>query len=162
GSAHARLVRSAPAAGVVLQRQPDKVAFTFNEPVEASFGVIRVYGPNGAEVQAGSPVRPPGESDTLEVPLQPNLPDGTYSATYRIISADSFPVSGGVVFSIGAPSGPPSVALPGAGGTGTFTDAAFWADRFLGYAAIAVGLGGLFFLAFAWRPAAAGRYHGSD
>ena len=74
-------------------------------------------------------MRPPGESDTLEVPLQPNLPDGTYSATYRIISADSFPVSGGVVFSIGAPSGPPSVAPTDAGGTGTLTDAAFWVDR---------------------------------
>jgi copper transport protein len=162
GSAHAKLVRSVPAAGVVLQQQPDRVAFTFNEPVEASFGIIRVYGPNGAEVQAGSPVRPAGRSDTLEVPLQPNLPDGTYSATYRIISADSFPVSGGVVFSIGAPSGPPSVTPPDAAGTGTFTDAVFWADRLLGYAAIAIAVGALFFLAFAWRPAAAGRYHGSD
>src|SRR5262249_36053192 len=109
-------------------------------------------------------VRPPGENDTLEVPLQPNLPAGTYSATYRIISADSFPVSGGVVFSIGAPSGAPRVALPSAGGTGRLTGTAFWADRLLGYApsAIAIAVGGLCFLAFAWRPAAAARYHGTD
>ena len=42
GSAHAKLVESSPAAGAVLKRQPDAVAFTFNEPVEANFGVIRV------------------------------------------------------------------------------------------------------------------------
>jgi copper transport protein len=161
-SAHARLVRAVPAAGVVLRRQPDRVAFTFNEPVEASFGVIRVYGPSGQEVEAGSPVRPPGESDTLEVPLRPNLPDGTYSATYRIVSADSFPVSGGVVFSIGAPSGKPSVPLPSVGGTGTATDAVFWLDRMLGYAAIGIVVGALCFLAFAWRPAAAAPYRGNE
>ena len=37
-------------------------------------------------------------------PLKPGLPKGTYTATYRVISADSHPVSGGLVFSIGRPS----------------------------------------------------------
>ena len=119
GSAHAKLVRTVPVAGAVLQRQPQSVAFYFNEPVEANFGVIRVFDADGAEVQAGAPFRPQGESNALEVALQPNLPDGTYSATYRIISADSYPVSGGVVFSIGAPSSGASPQLAGSGGVGT-------------------------------------------
>ena len=69
----------------------------------------------GAEVQSGAPFRPPGESNALEVALQPNLPDGTYSATYRLISADSYPVSGGIAFSIGTPSSGGDRAAAGSG-----------------------------------------------
>jgi len=160
GLAHAKLVRTAPVAGADLARQPDSVTFYFNEPVEASFGVIRVFNIQGEEVQAGMPFRPEGESNALAVALQPNLPDGTYSASYRIISVDSYPVSGGMVFSIGTPSsgGPPP--LPGQAGTGSVTSKAFWANRWLGYCAIGLAVGALYFLLWSWRPALVGRWGG--
>ena len=155
--AHAKLVGSVPPAGAVLQQQPQSVAFSFSEPVEANFAVIRVFDPQGAEVQVGSPVRSQGQSNALEVALQPNLPEGTYSATYRLISADSYPVSGGVAFSIGAPSST-TTALPGPAATGRAVSVALWADRWLGFAATGIVIGALFFLVWAWRPALAERW----
>ena len=41
------------------QRQPTSVVFFFNEPVEASFAVIRVFDAQGAAVESGTPFRPP-------------------------------------------------------------------------------------------------------
>ena len=35
------------------------------------------------------------------VELAPGLPEGSYTATYRVVSADAHPVSGGFVFSVG-------------------------------------------------------------
>ena len=37
----------------------------------------------------------------MGVGLKPDLPDGTYTATYRVISADTHIVYGGLVFNIG-------------------------------------------------------------
>ena len=48
---------------------------------------------------AASRSTPAGEGSRLAVRLKPELPKGTYTATYRVISADSHPVSGGFVFS---------------------------------------------------------------
>jgi copper transport protein len=154
-SAHARLVGTVPKAGADLQRQPRSVVFLFSEPIEASFAVIRVFDAQGTAVETGKPFRAPGRSNGLEIALQPNLPEGTYSATYRLISADSYPVSGGIVFSIGKPSSGVIAPLPGQAKTGRATSVALWADRWLGYAAIGIAIGALFFLVWAWRPALA-------
>jgi copper transport protein len=162
GLAHAKLVRTVPVAGADLTRQPDSVTFTFNEPIEASFGVIRVFDIRGAEVQAGTPYRPEGQTNALVIALQPNLPEGTYSATYRIVSADSYPVSGGMTFSIGTPSSGAPPPLPGQAGTGRATSTVFWANRWLGYGAIGLAVGALFFLVWSWRPALAGRWGGGE
>src|SRR3546814_7332179 len=37
-----------------------------------------------------------------DLDLQPDLPDGTYVVSYRVISADGHPVRGGSVFGVGA------------------------------------------------------------
>jgi copper transport protein len=65
-----------------------------------------------------------------------------------------------MVFSIGTPSSGAPPQLPGQAGTGRVTSTLFWADRFLGYAAIGLAVGALFFLVFSWRPALAGRFGG--
>jgi methionine-rich copper-binding protein CopC len=41
-SAHATLESSTPERGAALDAQPGQVAFSFNEPVEGSFGALRV------------------------------------------------------------------------------------------------------------------------
>lgn len=153
--AHAVLERTSPAQGVDLDRQPERVAFFFDEPVEASFGSVRVFDTDGSEVQDGDVVRPGGDDEAVAAGLRPGLPDGTYTATYHVISADSHPAAGGFVFSIGRPTaGAASVAeLLDRGGSGRVTSTAFWAARWFGYAAIGLALGGLVFLVAAWRPA---------
>src|SRR5262249_40167215 len=93
--------------------------------------------------------------------LPPSLPQGSYRATFRVIAVDSHPASGSFVFSVGKPS-PGGVALvPGEGRGSRTISTLFWLDRLLGYAAMALAVGGLFFLVQAWRPAFAGAAGGS-
>jgi len=156
-SAHATLERTAPARGEVVASAPDRVAFWFSEGVEAAFGAVRVYDAGGEEVQKGPILRPDGNR-SVGIGLPAGLPDGTYTATYRVISADGHPVSGGFTFNIGHAGAAPSKGvadLLGAGNTGKVTEVAFGAAKALGYLAIALVLGGLGFLAFVWRPALA-------
>ena len=156
--AHAVLERTTPSQGATLRSQPASVAFYFDESVEASFGAVRVVDANGQDVQTGEVFRPQDHSDAVAIGLRPDLPDGSYTATYRVLSADSHPVAGGFVFSIGEPTagGGESVsAVLDQGGSGGATSVAFWADRWLGYLAIGLGVGALLFGVLVGRPALA-------
>ncbi|HYG97325.1 MAG TPA: copper resistance CopC family protein, partial [Solirubrobacterales bacterium] len=101
-SAHATLEGSAPPRGATAKEQPGAVVLRFSEPVEGNFGAVRVYDAEGEQVDQGEAFHPGGEGAKLGVRLEPGLPDGSYTATYRVVSADGHIVSGGYVFSIGA------------------------------------------------------------
>jgi copper transport protein len=155
-SAHAVLERSTPERGAPLSSSPGEIAFYFNEPVEATFGAVALYDSAGEEVDTGEPFRPDDESSALGVPIEGDLPDGVYTATYRVISADSHPVSGGLVFTVGEAgtgSGASVSELLEGTEAGPVTDVAFWAARWLGYLAIGVAIGGTAFLLAILRPA---------
>lgn len=157
-SGHALVTGTTPAQGADLGSAPRSVAFYFTEPVEASFGAVRAFNARGDEVQEGDLTRPGGRSDAVGVRLPSDLPDGTYTATYHVVSADSHPVSGGFVFTVGDPgsgSRQTVAELIDQGSAGRVTDVAFVIDRFAGYAAIGVALGAILFLFVAFGPAAA-------
>jgi len=99
--AHALLEDTSPARGAQLERAPERVSFRFSEPVEAAFGSVRVYDGDGERVDRGSAEHAGGRGDAIAVDLRDGLGDGTYTATYRVISADSHPVRGGFVFTVG-------------------------------------------------------------
>ena len=63
---------------------------------------VRVFDADARRVDDGRTVAPGGDGTRLGVGLRPGLPDGTYVATYRVVSADTHPISGGFVFSVGA------------------------------------------------------------
>jgi copper transport protein len=154
--AHATLEATTPARGVDLKTAPRAVTFRFDEPVEGNFGAVRVYDAKGRRVDDSKVVHPGGRGPEVSVGLKPGLSDGTYTATYRVISADSHPVSGGVVFSVGAPSSGPAATvsdLLSGSSTGPVTEVVFGIARGLDYLAIALMLGGLAFLLLSWRPA---------
>ncbi len=155
-SAHAILESTTPQRGATLREQPRQVVLRFSESVEGNFGAVRVFDAAAKRVDDGHTVHPGGAGSQLAVGLKAGLPDGTYVATYRVISADSHPVSGGLVFSIGAPgaAATPTVSdLIGDSGTGPVTQAAFGLARGLTYLATALVLGGLAFLLAVWLPA---------
>ena len=155
-SAHAILESSSPQRGATLREQPRSVSLTFSESVEANFGAVRVFDSGAKRVDDGRTTHPGGSGAKLAVGLKPGLADGTYVATYRVISADSHPVSGGLVFSIGAPgaAAAPTVAeLIGDSRAGPLTQATFGLARGLTYLATALVLGGLLFLLAVWLPA---------
>jgi copper transport protein len=159
---HAQLEGTSPERGAVVKREPGAVVFRFDEPVEGNFGAVRVYDAEGARVDEGDAFHPNGEGPRIGVHLKPGLPDGSYTATYRVISADGHIVSSGFVFSIGKPGRAPSetvAELTAGSGSGPVTETVFGLARGLQYAATALAVGSLAFLLAVWLPglAAVGR-----
>jgi copper transport protein len=153
--AHAQLEGTVPERGAVVKHEPPAVIFRFDEPVEGNFGAVRVYDANGSRVDEGDAFHPNGEGPRLGVHLKPGLPDGSYTATYRVISADGHIVSSGFVFSIGKAGRTPKETvseLTAGSGSGPVTETAFGLARGLQYVAIALAVGGLAFLLLAWLP----------
>jgi copper transport protein len=157
---HAVLERTVPERGADLEASPPAIELYFNEPVEASFGAVRVFDSTGEQVDTGEQSRPGADPAAIGVGLPPGLADGTYTATYRVISADSHPVSGGFVFTVGDPGAAPTASvsdLLSGSDAGPVTGAAAGVTRFLTYAATAFVVGGLLFALLVFGPAAAGR-----
>jgi copper transport protein len=155
-SAHAVLEGTQPSSGETVKREPQQIAFRFSEPVEGNFGAIRVYDRGGGRVEQGDSFHPDGVGSKLATRLDPGLAKGTYTATYRIVSADGHPVSGGLVFSIGKASGTTGASvsqlLQERGSAGWVTQVGFGIVRGVQYAAIAIGIGAIFFILAIWIP----------
>ena len=155
--AHAQLDGVTPQRGAVVAQQPGAVTFHFDESVEGNFGAVRVYDRSGERVDAGDAFHPDGAGDAIAVHLRPDLPDGTYTATFRVVSADGHVVSGGSTFSIGEASGTGETVAELLEGTdtGPVTEVAAGVAKGLTFAALAVLVGGLGFLWWTWARAAA-------
>jgi len=154
--AHATLEGTSPQRGETVQEEPSTVAFRFSEPVEGNFGAVRVFDSEGERVDEGDAFHPNGEGQKLAVQLRPGLSDGSYTATYRAVSADGHVVSSGFVFSIGKAGRAPQetvAELVAGGGSGTATQIGLGIARGVQYAALALGLGALAFLLLVWWPA---------
>lgn len=96
--AHAQLEDTTPDDQAQLATPPQEVLFTFDEPVQAAPGALRVYDRDGARVDDGVQSQP--LPDSVAVGLE-NLPDGGYVATYLVTSADGHVVRGAITFTVG-------------------------------------------------------------
>jgi copper transport protein len=151
--AHATLLQTIPARGAIVQKQPPAVVFHFSEPVEMNFSSVHVYNATGGVVDDGTAQHPNGKSSDVSIGLRPKLAHGTYTATYRVISADGHPVSGGFVFSVGEAGAAPTktvAQLAGGVGVGRGTTISFGVARAVQYGAIALAIGGLAFILLPW------------
>ncbi|HEX4436612.1 MAG TPA: CopD family protein [Solirubrobacteraceae bacterium] len=156
--AHAQLLGTSPLQGSTVKVQPKEVIFKFGEPVGGDLGAVRVYDAQGQEVDNLQVSHPEGNSHWMGVGLKLHLPDGTYTGTYRVISADTHIVYGGLVFSIGHAGAAPKFTVAGLIGkneSGEVTRVAFGVVRDLNYLTLALMVGGLAFLFLAWSPAIA-------
>ncbi|MFF5844473.1 copper resistance protein CopC [Streptomyces massasporeus] len=150
-SAHSALRGTDPDDGSVLKQAPRHVTLTFTESVGLLDDSFRVFGPDQRRVHTDEAKHADGRSDTARVGLPGKLAQGTYTVAWRVVSADSHPVSGAFSFSVGKPSattgqidtGPAEDPL-----TGGLHDAA----RYLAYLAAAL-LVGLAAFALLCRPA---------
>jgi len=157
--AHAVLESTEPLSGSTSKQPVDQVVFHFSEPVEGSFGAIRVFNRAGTRIDDGEVFHPGGRGPELGVHLKKGIPKGSYTATYRVISADSHPVAGGLVFSYGkasATGASVSQLLSQQGSAGRVTDIAFGAAKATQYGAIAIAVGAIFFLLVIWLRALGG------
>ncbi|HUI04296.1 MAG TPA: copper resistance protein CopC [Acidimicrobiales bacterium] len=159
-SAHAQLESEQPNQGAVLLTSPRQVVLHFDEPVEIDFGSLRVLGPGGQRVDEGGTHHPPGDTHSVAVSLPGHLPRGTYVVAWRVISADSHPVHGAFIFSVGSARGSAKAnvvarALTSANGS-RFVGVVFWVVRAAEFAGLVVAVGAAAVLALLW-PAGWGR-----
>jgi copper transport protein len=161
--AHAQLLGTSPISGSTVATQPRLVIFKFNQNVGGTLGAVRVYDAQGNEVDDLGISHPSSNERWMGVGLKPHLPDGTYTATYRVISADTHIVYGGLVFSIGHPGAAPRFSVAGLIGrnqAGRVTNIAFGVVRILDYFTLALFIGGLVFAWLVWERALDAFGHG--
>ncbi|PWW21045.1 copper transport protein [Geodermatophilus normandii] len=153
-SAHAELVSTDPGESARLDAVPAQVTLRFSEGVSLGAGYARVLGGDGARVDTGAAAV---RDDTLTIPLRGDLPDASYVVTYRVVSADSHPVSGAYAFVVGDGELADAGAVAADPDADPFVAAALPAARSLGFAGEAVGLGVPAFLLLAWPAGWASR-----
>lgn len=105
--AHAVLVASDPIDGSTLTTGPARVSLTFDEPVRMVPGAVQVISSNGAKVDLGAGLASGGT--VVELTLPEHLAKDSYTAMWRLISADGHEVTGSVSFGVGqSPTAPPA------------------------------------------------------
>lgn len=143
-SAHATLESSSPADGQSVLTSPSEIRITFSEAVTTISDGLSVLNADGKTVDTGSSEIVDGR--TLVAPISETLSDGTYVATYRVLSADGHPVSGSFLFGVGEGALDQS-ALPSSNGDRLW-EIIGGISRFIMYLAALVAAGVAFFLAF--------------
>jgi copper transport protein len=157
-SAHAALIATEPGQGTVVTTVPATVSLTFSEPVVVAPGGIQVFGPSGAEVGDGHATHL-GSARTVGVRLAHQLHQGTYTVSWRVISADSHPVVGAFTFSVGHPTealpgrAPPAAQPPGNASVG----AIYAVIRAAAFASYALLIGSIAFVLLCWPGAISNR-----
>jgi copper transport protein len=133
-AAHAVLLGASPEAEQQLDVSPSQLTLRFNENVgPIHFRVLDLAGE-----QVGEPGEIRAEGSNLHLPLNAELPNGTYVVTWRVVSADTHPVGGSYLFSIGEPlaAGAEIGAEQASGWTAVVV-----ANRLLLYAAVILAIG---------------------
>ncbi|HEV7204777.1 MAG TPA: copper resistance protein CopC [Jatrophihabitans sp.] len=147
-SAHATVVTSDPIDGSRLKAAPRSVTIVFDESVGiGGVGYLHVTDGNGRRVDGGEAFHPDGDSTKVTDTLRSGLGDSTYTASFRVVSADSHPVAGTIRFVVG--TGP----LARGNVTGTSADAStgdvFDVARWISFAGLAL-LGGAWIVFTVW------------
>ncbi len=107
-SAHTRLVDATPAEGSVLATAPQAVELQFTEPVTVVESAFVLYDSAGVHGVDGVPstVMVTSRDQVVSATLPGGLDRGSYSLSWRVVSADGHPIGGATGFAVGAPSGP--------------------------------------------------------
>lgn len=103
-NAHAVLVASSPVDGTRVNSPPAAVTLTFDESVRLIPAAAQVISTTGVRADTGA-AHLSSDGTTIVIPLRPDLPRGSYAATWRVISADTHVVSGSISFGIGQDAG---------------------------------------------------------
>lgn len=151
--AHAVLIRAQPGQDVVVQQSPDRVVLEFDESVDASLGSLRVLDRTGERVDDDQVTQPSGSE--VSVGIDSDLAPGTYTVAWRVVSADSDPISGAYVFHVQTRSGT-SASIAELVGTSGAVDIVFTAARFFDLALLLLVVGGSATLVVALSSAGSG------
>src|SRR5712692_1679650 len=110
-SAHATLLFTSPAADSAVPVSPEVITLTFNEPVTLVGTPVTLTGPGGRKIALGA-ARESGGRSVLTAPVPSRLPDGVYTVSWQVISADGDLVGSEFRFAVGpAPASLGSAAV---------------------------------------------------
>ena len=150
-AAHAVLISTDPVTGSVVDTVPGLVTLTFGESVQLPPNALRVFDQDGIEVDSRHALLTSADGHAVGIGMLPGPALGTYTVTWRVISADTHPVSGAFTFSVGHPSAKAPATAPA---TGSPTLGLLYGVvrflAYLGYAAM-VGAGALVLLCWPAR-----------
>ncbi|MBV9593039.1 MAG: copper resistance protein CopC/CopD [Actinobacteria bacterium] len=149
-SAHATVVGSTPVDGSRLSAAPSSVTIDFDEAVTIGgrIGYLHVVDQAGRRVDTGATTHPGGDASKITVALRGGLGDSTYTASFRIVSADSHPVAGAVRFLVGNGSFA-AVSSSGPSATNGVTSKTYDVIRWVSFAGLAL-LGGAWLMFSVW------------
>ena len=133
-----------------------KSFFTSASQSRSILALCAVLGPSGQRIDNGGTHHPPGDSHAVAISLPRHLARGTYVVAWRVISADSHPVHGAFVFSVGSASGAGKAntlanALTNQSGS-PVVGTLYWFVRFAAFAGLLFLVGLAFMTTVAWRP----------
>ncbi|MGH3663631.1 MAG: copper resistance CopC/CopD family protein [Micromonosporaceae bacterium] len=143
-AAHATLLKTSPAQGAVVDSAPRQVTLVFSETVQPLAGHAKIIGPRGTRFDAG---QPRADGDQLVIKMRDGAPRGTYLVSFRVVSADGHPVSGGFSFSVGEPS---KNSPKSSESDDSLVVGLLLVLRYLGHAGLALLVGSAGALAIAW------------
>ena len=111
--AHDQLISSSPAPDERLDKTPASIILAVSSPLLELGHEVRVVDDNAKNWVGGAAVL---SRETLTQAL-PELPDGGYQVSWRVVSADGHPISGSYAFHVGNPAAaaPAASASPTAG-----------------------------------------------
>jgi copper transport protein len=147
--AHASLESSVPESGAALDAAPDELVLDFNEPVDVALGGVTLVDAEGSAIEIGEAHLRDGTDDVVVADL-PALDEGQYIAGFEVVSADGHPVSGDIVFRIGA-GAVDLVAAPSADRSQP-VDLLYGVARFSLYPALVGSMGLWLFALLVWPP----------
>ncbi|WP_069773410.1 copper resistance protein CopC [Streptomyces sp. LUP30] len=150
-SAHAALRGADPVDGSVVKTAPRSITLAFTESVGLLDDSFRVFDPDNRRLRTGKAGHADGRADTARVTLPGGLGTGTFTVTWRVVSADSHPIAGAFTFSVGKPSAVPP-ALPSASVEDPATSGLFNIGRYVAYLAAALLIGTAVFVAVCGPP----------
>lgn len=146
--AHAALIGTTPASGSQLDAPPEEIRLRFSERITVAPDGVQLLTGDGGPVDTGPADVDPDAPTEAVLPVPADLAEDTYLVTFRVVSADSHPVSGALVFSVGVPVSPLAdldVDTNEPALTATFATA-----RWAGYAGLALLTGALAVFVLCW------------
>lgn len=111
-SAHSDTFQSVPADDATMKTPVTEIQFTFVEPVNAELSPpeVALVNEKGIAVELGAPILDEtGATMTAQI-LTGALPNGVYTASFRIVSQDGHPASGELLFTVEDSTAPALVA----------------------------------------------------
>ncbi len=146
--AHSQVTGTIPSNGQTVAESPKQVEVVFNETVIGAPDALKVFNSETKRVDKANAKVVNGNQLVLDLD---QLSPGGYVMTWRVVSADSHPVRGAVSFQVGSGDVAETKALAerifNADESSTGAAVGYAVVRFLAFAALAISLGLIVFVA---------------